>query len=749
VFPSPKLPDKSAHTATLTSDNACVGDFPSHLVTAPARPRSGRFKATVIAVFVLGLCLLLAGGTAAPALTSPAFLISGMREIPSPPQGTSWAPAPREADGLRMIASSDGQEFELHTAGGDRTFLPGVDLGETTPGHRPGEGAISAAQYRAWFAAMSWLGLRAVRVYEIHPPAFYEQLAAWNEANPERPLYLVQGVRLPGETYVQKRNLFDKAFTNAFRGELAAASRAVAGKLSRTTLPGRVGGAWTADVTPWLAGWIIGAEIDPRAAAASDRRNAKAPRVAGKYFRNTARSTPTERWLAARMNDLAGYVAGRGVSQPIAFVNWPTTDPLRHPREPLPQEDRLGIDANHVLPTANWPAGTFASYHAYPFYPDFLRHEPDLAGYEYEGRQDPYAGYLANLRRHHAAMPTLVTEFGVPSSLGSAHNAPLGRSQGDHSEREAMRINAELLRMIHGQGLGAGFVAGWMDEWYRSTWNTAAHQDPARRQLWHDPLTNEQHFGLLAMDAQGAPDAGEQQLLDGDAWPAREVTAQVDEEYLHLRIRLAGSAPGSLMTGFDVLPGVTGEPMPGSGDRRPDAVLALNLVGHTGQAYVRDQLDPMKVDFAVPATERGPAPAGWKPFELVVNRALALPRTGVKLPVELQNVGRLRHGSWDTEDEQADSRALWEVDGENLSLRVPWAMLGFADPSARRVAVPKNGKLATQASPGVTVSLTAAGTDQAVGQVKWSTWNRPYYAERLKQGAASLRDAALTVTTGD
>jgi hypothetical protein len=48
----------------------------------------------------------------------------------------------------------------------------------------------------------------------------------------------------------------------------------------------------------------------------------------------------------------------------------------------------------------------------------------------------------------------------------------------------------------------------------------------------------------------------------------------------------------------------------------------------------------------------------------------------------------------------------------------------------------------------VTVSLTASGTEQAIGQVKWPNWNRPNYTERLKQGAAQLRDAALTVTNG-
>ncbi|WP_282958194.1 hypothetical protein [Couchioplanes caeruleus] len=37
------------------------------------------------------------------------------------------------------------------------------------------------------------------------------------------------------------------------------------------------------------------------------------------------------------MDELAGYEAAQGLSQPIAFVDWPTTDPLRHPEEPLPR----------------------------------------------------------------------------------------------------------------------------------------------------------------------------------------------------------------------------------------------------------------------------------------------------------------------------------------------------------------------------------------------------------------------------
>jgi hypothetical protein len=722
-----------------------VGDFPNHLIRAPVRPVFGRTRAALIWLSTIAACLVLTGANAAPVLRPADSSIAGLNAIGSPPAGRSWAPAPVTRAGLRSVATAGSGRYALHTAGGDVTFLPGVNLGGTTPGHQPGELSISAGQYRSWFAAMAWLGIRVVRIYTIHPPAFYRELAAYDRENADRPVYLMQGLYPPDESYVQNRNLYDTRATTAFRREIRDASGAVAGDLARNPRRGRAGGTWDADVTPWLLGWIVGAELEPSAGFASDRRNSAAPPVHGRFFGATAGATPTERWLAARMDELAGYQAARGLSQPIAFVNRPTTDPLRHPTEPLPEEDLLQVDANHVRATSAWPAGTFASYHAYPYYPDFQRHE--ALG------PDPYAGYLAALKKHHGDVPTMITEFGVPSALGSAHNGPLGRSQGDHSEQQAMAIDAELLRLIHDLGLAGGLLFEWTDEWFKVTWNTVRHRDGERRQLWLDPLTDEQHFGLVAMDAAGSPDGTAAYLVDDeDAWPARRVTATVDESYVRLRVGLGTSPPSAITLGFDVLPALTGAPAPGSGDRWADAAFTLDLVGRHGQAYIRDALDPLPLDDDVPASRRGPAPAGWRRFELIVNRDLTNPATGEKLPAELQNVGGLRYGSWDPADPAADSRALWRIEGDDVLVRVPWSLLGYADPSAHQVGVPRPragqmATLTTQVSPGVGVIVSAAGTDQQTGEVSWVNWNRPYWAERLKQGAARFRDAAFDVTS--
>ncbi|HYN93012.1 MAG TPA: hypothetical protein VES42_04100 [Pilimelia sp.] len=689
---------------------------------------------------------------------APAARIAGVLDLPRPPDGPSWAPRPVTTAGLRAVATAGPAGCALRTAGGAGGFLPGVNLGSTTPGSQPGELAVDADDYRAWFAAMGRLGVRAVRVYTIHPPAFYTELAAHNRAYPDRPLYLVHGVYLPDETaYLRSRNLYDATARAAFTRELRDASAAVSGTLTRPRTRGRASGTWTTDVSAWLAAWVIGVEWDPPAVAASDAANADAPAFAGRYFRSTPAASPTERWLAARMDELATAEAARGRTAPVAFVNWPSTDPLRHPDEPLREEDLVGIDANHVRPTAAWPGGTFASYHAYPYYPDFQRHAPALLAYRHRGRPDPYAGYLAALRRHHKGLPVIITEFGVPSSVGSAHPGPLGRDPGDHSEQEAMAIDADLLRIIHDVGLAGGFVFSWVDEWFKFTWNTINHHvPPGRRQLWHDVLTNEQHFGVLAADATGDPEARPTTLLDAasdaaSARPARRVMASVDESYLHLSIKLADPRPARLTVGLDVLPSLTGAPPPGSTDRRADAALVLDLAARTGQAWLRGELDPVPLDYgrsAIRSSVGVPRRTGdWRPFHLIVNRALVVPSTGRRLPAEMFNAGALRHGPWDPADPAADSRALWRVTGTDLTVRVPWAMAGFGDPSSHSVLVPRDGVATADRSPGVAVTLSARGTDQRAGTVRWAGWQRVHHRERLKRGAGALRDA-LVATGG-
>src|SRR5690348_7778400 len=221
----------------------------------------------VLAALLAGLAGC--GGRTLPSAPPP---VAGLDAITPAPAGPSWAPRPQTLAGLRTVATAGARGFALSTAHGPASFLPGVNLGSTTPGHQPGELSIAPEQYRRWFAAMGRLGVRVVRIYTIHPPAFYRELRRYDQAHPDAPIYLMQGVYLPDESYVQTQNLDDPVPSQAFSVELRHAAAAVHGDLRLPAEPGHASGDWTNDVSPWTAGWIIGVEWDPVATSGSDRR---------------------------------------------------------------------------------------------------------------------------------------------------------------------------------------------------------------------------------------------------------------------------------------------------------------------------------------------------------------------------------------------------------------------------------------------------------------------------------------------
>lgn len=693
---------------------------------------------------------------------------SSSATAPSAGTGDSWAPRPIGQGGLQSVAFTKGEKLLLATAGGDRGFVAGVNLGSTIPGTLPGELATRAADYRRWFPQMAALGLRAVRVYTILEPCFYQELAAYDRAHPDDPLYLVQGVWIPEAQFLAGHDLFAPAVHEGFLREIDDAVAAVHGELRRAARRGAASGTWTADVSPWLLSYSLGVEWDPVATLASDRANAGRAPYTGRYFSSAAPASPTEIWLAEALDRCAADEARRGRSMPLTFTNWPTTDPLRHPEEPLPNEDLVGVDANHIKASAAWPGGYYASYHAYPYYPDFLRHEPALQRYRYRGQIDPYAGYLAELRRHHAGLPVVITEFGVPSSMGTAHNGPLGRSQGDHSEQQAMAIDADLLRMIHDQGFGGGFVFEWTDEWFKFTWNTIDYELPGgRRQLWLNPLTNEEHFGLLAADPGAKPGVtvdgkgaewttnGSQVIYEG-ATGLREVRAVKDDGYLYLRLVLDDPTIWQrtpVVIGFDVLPGGnTGLPAAGVGGADPAADYAVVLgPGQRAQALVKPANDQYQILYGnvrhyfsalPPAYAATPGAGAWDLQRLIIDKPLAVPSTGEKLPVESFATGDLRYGTSDTADPAYDSRTVWAA-GDCIELRLPYELIGFSDPSSlQALVVHPDGSLTTSTVARVGIAVAVGGQVSTTHGYAWDAWQTVTWNERLKAGVAAFAVAA-------
>ena len=687
----------------------------------------------VDAAYGLGLCLLRQGQNRearnlleqatnlAPERADLKMALDQARTLaPDPPP--AMAPLVRPAN-LQMPARIQGRRFEVVT--GDRwrpMFIKGMNLGAALPGKHPSQ-FPDKTTYAGWLREMGELGVNAIRVYTIHPPGFYEALAEYN-AKASKPLWLIHGVWAelpPGDDFM------GEAWWGQWRGEMRRVVDLLHGRANIPPEPGHAAGAYRADVSKWTLAIILGREWEPHSLEAYHAQHPGLADYQGQFL-TIRQGTASEVFMTVAMDYFLNYEFDTYHAQhPIAYTNWPTLDPLTHSTEATKAEeqawasklglpvdpraireydnDAFSLDLEKVEATSLCQAGIFASYHAYPYYPDFLNLDAGYAkGQDAEGPNN-YFAYLQELVRHHRKYPVLIAEFGVPSSRLVAHWQPQGLTHGGQSEREQGEQDARLFRNILDSGCAGGLLFAWADEWFKKNWLVIQFEEPLERKpLWYNPLDAEENYGLIAY----RPGAGKPAILiDGKAadWnPVPDYLASAtlrlkvlaDEGWLHLGLFFKGAIPDWTREGFALGVDTHGTNL---GDHR--LPWGLGLRSQAGLEFMVRLQGPRTAIYT-------DAPYDLfthrldRPYRSVDNEAglFLMPQTesnrarigrdGTRFPAHRQEIGWLRRGTQDRDALAFDSRAEW-LEGEAspgwhfLEARIPWGLLHVTDPSSRQV----------------------------------------------------------------
>jgi hypothetical protein len=303
-------------------------------------------------------------------------------------------------------------------------------------------------------------------------------------------------------------------------------------------------------------------------------------------------------------------------------------------------------------------------------------------------------------------------------------------------------------------------VFAFIDEWFKTTWNTLPLQLPAdRRPLWRDAMCNEANFGIVAADSALAP-----VLRLGDppqSWwdhtrpldatgPVRSWGVAHDEGYLYLQLELADPLAASvskhLTVAVDTDPS-TGAPTLPDGTPPAGADTAVVVSDTDARLWLTAERDPVTVLERIPAPADAAAVAPWVPIRQLVNRART-PPTGPPLPAAAVDLSALIEGTTDPSSPRFDSRSqLWR-NGTTLQLRLPWASLGFSDPSSRLVWV-LNADRTVTTRPIEQVGITVRLDDREVRATeRWDTWNTVTSHQRLKVGAPALATTNIDLVSG-
>lgn len=594
-------------------------------------------------------------------------------------------------------ARSNGEQFEVYQDGKwEPLTFKGVNMGMGKPGYFPGEAAITESEYYRWFQQIGEMNANTIRVYTLHPPGFYKALAKYNE-QAETPIYILHGVWIEEESLEETLDAYEPETLKAFREEMETIVDVIHGNRYVEPRTGHASGLYDEDVSQYVIGWVIGIEWYPYMVQNTNKQHQTIGQYTGQYF-ETKDAAPFEYWLAEQMDFLTQYEQEKYQwIRPMSFTNWVTTDLLEHPSEPSEQEDLVSVDPN-VIYTKGLASetGQFASYHVYPYYPDFLNYDENYLSYtDHRGEKNSYAGYLADLRAAHR-MPVLIAEFGIPGSRGLTHDNPFGWLSFD---RHKIRVDGDL------------------SEWdgtplYNET-------DEASIMLDHD-----ERYLYVRISGELAKELSPRILLD--------VVPNQGK-------RSAGQMPGTTFSnGVEFIVELNR-----GGDSRilidPYYDFFNYLYGHQLKL-----IDSMTVQEKKASNE-------FHPIYYALNKELTLPESGKTVPFTTYEAGKLVEGNGNPEAKDYNSLADYSWNDEGIiELRIPWLLIQSKDPSRKEFMgnVYQDGADASVFVDNISLGVLFVDDEGEVVQslpssdngklgkfdtYSWDNWEQPATEERLKK----------------
>lgn len=469
-------------------------------------------------------------------------------------------------------------------------FIKGINLGVAVPGTFPGEMAATRTDYDRWLKEIKDAGFNCIRIYTLHYPRFFEALDAFNKANPQNPLLFIQGVWLEEELSGYSNDLY--YLSNAFKKEIEENIDCVHGKKVILPRVGKAYGTYTTDASRWCLGYIIGREVYPVEVQTTDLLNSAIDKYVGNYF-SIMNASASEAWLTSMLDHAVSYEQSNYKTQrPISASSWPTLDPLAHAEEVNRDEDMAQIDLSKIELTDACKGGFFASYHAYPYYPDFVSQQTSYQTYSDNYGPNSYMGYLTDLKSHYKKYPLIIAEYGVPSSWAIAHYSTSGMNHGGFDTYNQGLTDIRLLNTIKNTSCGGGIQFSWMDEWFKKTWIA----DPIdyiadSRILWQNLASAEQNFGLVSFDGTLQKDT----LIKHNTTEAISyVNTQINFSSYELEIGLKNplDIPDELWIALDTYSKDLGESILPSGATIPTrAEFALQITNYSAKLYVTQAYD--------------------------------------------------------------------------------------------------------------------------------------------------------------
>ncbi|MCL2360494.1 MAG: hypothetical protein FWC73_01615 [Defluviitaleaceae bacterium] len=634
-------------------------------------------------------------------------------------------------------------------------LLRGVEIISFVPGQSYWELGAKKKDYLRWFEQIEDMGATVVYAANIMHSSFYDALYQHNKTS-ENGLMLIQGV---GDTHYHTDS-----------EELSQSLRKVIDIIhgNRIDLLNENGiQVFMRDISPWVVGFVVGAEWNPDAIAYINNNVDMPDSFQGSFFSTSEDANRFEAMLAQVMDSATSYETRRFKTQrPISFIANPLTDFLEYEIIYAAQLRKyVQTDYENIIPSEDMQAGVFAAYRLFHFTDDFL----SLLTPNQKSILAPllddldincnFNGYLDLLTRYHT-MPVVAVGFGI-----SASRVPTRIDDTPYNERQQGEGLAMISTQLETKGWAGNIISTWQDNWERRTWNTAFATDPWRNQYWRNLQSQTQGYGLMSFDPgaysrpvliDGSPDEwDESHLVHTDN--SISIYAKQSVEGLYLLVRGNNVSPGSKM----YLP-IMVTPKSGTSiyehlefARPSNFLLILNGETNT-RLMVNMRSNATFMRFHEEITGENPfafVPSRWEsefvPIliaqqnNLIFNQHELLTITTRRL--FSRETGLLTHGINDPAHDNFNSLADFCYGDNLVEIRLPWMMLNFFDPSTTQVHDDYYDKFGVEGLPISDIYIGIARTDSdyvAMSPVRLKPWRgNLQFHERLKLSYFIMQEA--------
>ena len=626
--------------------------------------------------------------------------------------------------------------------------IRGVDMGVGIPGEWTTDFAIDEEKYLRWFSQIQELGANTIRVYTILHDDFYNAFFKYNterEKMGREPLYLLHGVWVNDYILNSHRDAYDDEFFKTLKDDCRTLVDVLHGKISLSLSYGNKGsGSYRKDVSQWVIGYIIGVEWETSIVTYTNQNSYNKTEYTGKYLQTTEDATPFEAMLCEAGDKMIEYESKRYKQQRLmSFENGGITDPFIYPITVTTYRNKTDVlNVEHIKTSDSFISGYFASYHVYPYFPDFLQtmletknykekflikkldisyynnliyrlsllNAPKIEDYllnedyyDSQGRRNTYLAYLKALNRFHN-IPVVISEYGVTTGRGMAQrDKNTNRNQGNMTEQEQGQALIDCYKDIKDAGCAGSCVFSWQDEWFKRTWNTMYAVDLDNTPYWSDYQTNDQFFGLLSFDP------GEEKsvcYVDGDIseWTEKDkvtksgemdLSMKYDEKFLYFLVHKNNFDPenDTLYLPIDTNPKIGStycENYDVSFERASDFLMVING-RENSRIEVQERYEALMSTYANEYYAIDPYIDPPKKDSPVFKKIYMPLRVKDILPNydTVENVtkgekfetGNLRYGNANPDAEDFDSLSDFIFSGDYVEIRIPWQLLNFSNPS--------------------------------------------------------------------